>query len=160
MSTTKWRKYNLVGGIKARENTTYGIWSKMRQRCNNPNNPKYHRYGGRGIQVCDRWNSFANFLADMGERPTNRTLGRIDNDGPYSPDNCRWETIEQQANNTRTNRFITFAGMNKTVRQWEHHLGLPDDLIKNRLRYGWSERRAVTTPQMKAGQRPQDLRSC
>ncbi len=89
----------------------YRVWSTMHQRCENPRNARYPDYGGRGITVCDRWSEFLNFLADMGERPAPPgwwqssvsywSLDRIDNDGLYSPDNCRWATPEQQQANTR-----------------------------------------------------------
>ena len=86
------------------------VWKAMRARCNNPRDPAYKNYGGRGITVCDRWSSFENFLADMGPRPDGQTLERVDNDGHYGPDNCVWDTRLAQAHNKRTRQPATREG--------------------------------------------------
>lgn len=92
----------------ANRTPTYRSWKEMRQRCLNPNSDKAKWYGARGIRVCERWNSYENFLADMGERPAGKTLDRIDPDKGYAPDNCRWATPKEQA---ETNRGLFRKGL-------------------------------------------------
>ena len=94
----------------------YRSWCHLRSRCLNKANVGYHNYGGRGITVCERWGKFENFLIDMGERPSKKhTVERVDNDGPYSPENCIWATKDTQVNNMRTNRCLTLNEVCLTV---------------------------------------------
>ncbi len=126
---------------------TYSIWWMMLQRCKLPSNKAYKYYGGRGIRVCDRWQSFENFLADMGERPSpNHSIDRVNVDGDYEPSNCRWATKLEQARNCRSNRKVTFNGETKCMSEWESIFGFGTDTIGSRLRAGWSVARALTTP--------------
>lgn len=101
-------QYNVKHGHKrvTVETTEYRIWKGIIQRCTNPNRRAWPNYGGRGIQVCDRWRSFENFLADMGPRPAGKSIDRIDNDGNYEPDNCRWATPLEQRHNRRDSRQV------------------------------------------------------
>lgn len=99
---------------------TYGSWRAMRERCGNPNNIGYKDYGGKGIEVCDRWkNSFSNFLKDMGERPSNKhTIDREEYTKNYSPENCRWATYLEQAGNTSRNVWIEYNGEKMIMSDW------------------------------------------
>lgn len=111
----------------------YHRWYNIKSRCENPNNEKYPHYGGRGITLCKRWQIFENFVQDMGSPPSPlHTVGRINNDGPYSPENCRWESPIQQANNRRTN--VRIKG--KTLAQHARELGITPDAIRYRIANG------------------------
>jgi hypothetical protein len=134
----------------------YRIWGGIKTRCLNTADPAYPRYGGRGIVICDTWrDNFETFLADMGRRPSpDHSIDRIDNDGPYSPDNCRWATRMEQGRNQRTNRLITFNGETKCMREWADVTGLTEGALYRRLQHGWSVERALTeSPRHRASRR-------
>lgn len=117
----------------------YSVWTGMKGRCWNPNNHKYHRYGGRGISICERWTDYAKFRDDMGERPSGAySLDRIDNDGDYEPSNCRWANLSEQANNRSGNRRIEFNGDVKTVAEWSRFLGICYATLWHRINNNWS----------------------
>jgi hypothetical protein len=125
------------------------VWRTMHNRCYNSNVKAYVNYGARGIFVDQRWHGSAGyrqFLADMGPRPEGGTLERIDNSGPYSPENCRWATRDEQASNKRNNRWITAQGKTQTLAQWARDLGCNSANILYRLKSGMSEEEAVTKP--------------
>jgi hypothetical protein len=129
----------------------YRIRAAMLNRCYNPNNHDFTDYGGRGITVCDRWqgyDGFANFLADVGPRPSlKHMLGRKDGAGPYSPENCHWMTSTELQRGGRHAHWITANGRRQTLREWSLETGLPDSTILARIRKrGWSPERAVTAP--------------
>lgn len=110
----------------------YKIWQSMRARCNNPNTPRYERYGGRGITICERWNDFNNFLADMGERPSPKhSIDRYPNqNGNYEPGNCRWATNIEQMRNTSRNHYITFHGVTKCLQEWSNEFDIGRHALK------------------------------
>lgn len=131
----------------ASSSNDYKSWAAMVQRCTNPNNHKWPRYGGRGITVCERWRDYENFLADMGPRPSGMTLDRYpNNDGNYEPGNCRWATPTQQQNNTSFNKFVTVEGERLTYAQAARKSLLNRATIRDRISRGWDAERAFTTP--------------
>lgn len=122
------------------------LWLSMLNRCSNPNERGYKNYGGRGIKVCARWQTFTNFLADMGERPVGMSLDRIDNNGNYEPGNVRWANQSEQSNNTRANRRITAFGRTLNLIQWARESGVQRSTIEQRLKRGWPAEIAVSKP--------------
>lgn len=111
-------------------------WSAIRGRCT-PGNKSYKDYGARGIYVCERWQKFENFYADMGPRPSpDHSIDRIDNDGPYSPENCRWATQKEQNSNRRSVVLLTFNGKTLTASDWSRETGVPVPTICRRVKQG------------------------
>jgi hypothetical protein len=130
----------------------YYLWCAMRSRCENPNNKHFQNYGGRGIAVCERWKTFENFFADVGERPSKaHTLERCDNALGYQPGNVKWATRLEQGRNKRNNRRLVFDGQELTLSAWGERTGLKRATIMRRIGLGWSVERALTTPLRKAG---------
>ena len=125
-------------------------WRAIRNRCERSYNVSYDNYGGRGIRVCARWqgqNGYSNFLADMGRRPSPEySIDRKNNDGPYSPENCRWATIVEQANNKRTNIWLTVDGRTQTLSEWAIETNVNYCTLWRRYRSGWSHIDVVTKP--------------
>jgi hypothetical protein len=122
----------------------YNCWNSMMVRCRST---KSKRYGGRGIKVCERWQTFENFYADMGPRPTeNHSLDRINNEGNYEPSNCRWATWTQQARNKSNCHVLTVGSESFTIAEWAERTGIGKTTIRERIRRGWSPERATSTP--------------
>lgn len=130
----------------------YKVWHAMKSRCYYEKSEMFKHYGGRGIMVCDEWkNSFISFYDwsikngyDENAERGQCTIDRIDVNGNYEPNNCRWATIKQQANNTRRNHLIKYNGKTQTVSQWANELGVEPDSIFNRLQKGFTEEEALT----------------
>lgn len=143
------RKRNYKHGLSLDENGNktrlYGLWSRMRQRCSDVNSNDFKYYGGRGIKVCDEWLNYyvfhdwalANGYADS------LSIDRIDNEGNYKPDNCRWVVLEQQARNKRNNHLITFHGLTKTLIEWSRELQIESSLLRYRIKV-WDIEKAFT----------------
>ena len=117
--------------------------AQMLQRCLNEKNRAYQRYGGRGIQVCERWMTFDNFIEDMGHPGEDESLDRIDNNGGYYAENCRWATLLDQANNKRNNVNLTIGEQTKSVSEWCRNQNIATSTVYNRLKRGWQGREAV-----------------
>ena len=135
-----------------RNTRLYSIWANMRTRCNNQNTGCYDRYGGRGITICEEWESFETFhdWAMANGYSDELTLDRIENNAGYSPSNCRWASITVQNSNTRRNHLITYNGKTQTMTQWADEIGIAARTLESRLnRDHWSIERALTTPKQR-----------
>jgi hypothetical protein len=139
-SSARFWKHGLCG------TPMYRVWSRLRDRCNNPKCDSYADYGGRGITCDPRWDSYQNFLADMGERPPGMMIERRNNNLGYSKENCYWATIREQSRNKRSNILLTFNGQTHPIVDWADICGIPAERISHRIIAGWSVERAITSP--------------
>ena len=135
------------------QSSEYKSWGAMKYRCTNPKCWDWDHYGGRGIKVCQRWlNSFEDFYKDMGPKPdSSYSIDRIDNDGDYYPENCRWASPKQNNNNRSSTVTITYKGETKVLSDWSKITGIDMKTITTRLRKGWSVADALETPTKKRG---------
>lgn len=133
----------------------YNIWSGMMDRCYEPSHHSYGNYGGRGIRVCERWHDVQTFAADMLPIPTGRTLDRVNNDGNYTPENCRWATPSEQQRNTRRARRLTFDGRTESIATWAEEKGMSLQTLLMRLRV-WPVDKALTQPLRRWSRRTSD----
>ena len=142
---------------KATLTPEYVAWKNMIDRCANPNRPDYKNYGGRGIEVCDRWRwSYEAFLADVGRRPhPGLSLDRIDNDKGYFPGNVHWATPTEQVRNQRNTRLVEHAGRVLAIAAWADETGIPYTVLCARHAKGWSAGRMLTQPLKIIGRRKQ-----
>lgn len=125
----------------------YKAWNSMIGRCTRKTDPAYYRYGGIGISICDRWLDFQCFYDDnVSLFSHGLTIDRIDNYKGYSPDNCRWVTKSEQTENKKNTIFLTLNGVKKRIPEWSKIIGLPYELIRKRLKWGWSDEKILTTP--------------
>ncbi len=139
------RKNKTIHG--KRHTPEYRAWHHIRQRCENPSDAAYNRYGGRGITVCEAWHDFATFYEDMGPRPSpEHSIDRRDNNGSYEKTNCYWATDTEQARNKRNNHLLTFNGITQCLEAWSVLQGLRPETIRSRLHKGCSIEEALTVP--------------
>jgi hypothetical protein len=124
----------------------YHTWVLMMNRCHNKKDSSYFKYGARGISVCEKWKTFENFLEDMGLPLAHESIDRIDNNGNYSPENCRWATRKEQCRNRRSNRIYTLNGKSKTLKEWSEIYKINYQTLHNRVHtQKWPIMRALTT---------------
>jgi hypothetical protein len=138
----------------AKRDRTYLTWAAMKNRCKNATHRSYPHYGGRGIKVCARWagsDGLRYFIADMGRRPLGMTLDRIDPNGDYTPDNCRWATLQTQRRNRRDTPKVTAFGRTQSFAEWAEETGISLRALRQRVqRYGWTLEEALTHDTVRA----------
>jgi hypothetical protein len=125
----------------------FNSWHNMIARCTYPAHPSYKYYGAIGIAVCERWFTFANFIADMGPKPTRaHSLDRLNKDVGYCPENCRWATRKEQDANLRRSVRLTLNGVTRSIPEWSDVVGIRQITLRCRKQMGWSDERTLTTP--------------
>lgn len=140
-------KARLAPGITRKHYHLYRVWCAMKERCSNPKDSAFKNYGGRGIKVCERWRKFDAFVTDVGLRPADSLLDRIDNDGNYEPSNCRWRTRKEQNSNRRNCIYVTLSGETMTLKEACRRKGLKYRAVHKRIQdRGWDVERALSTP--------------
>ena len=146
LNREKKTKRNTTHGMSKRRE--YSIWCDIKKRCLNRNSSSFSYYGGRGITMCIQWQqSFESFYKDMGPMPTpQHTIERLDNNGPYNPKNCTWESRKTQARNTRRNRYFTYQGKTLSLAEWAEESGMKYWTLHARLRRGWTFSRTISEP--------------
>lgn len=142
------RIYKYSPHDSAENRRMYDIWNGMRKRCRNENCVRYKDYGGRGIDFCKEWENFDNFVewAKVNGYESTLTLDRIDNDGDYTPENCRWATVKAQNRNKRTCVMVEYKGETKSLVDWCEELGLPYYTIQKRIKKGMDPKDALEKP--------------
>ena len=144
------KNYNLKTHGHCRNSSvtpTYGTWAAMLQRCYNKRSVNYKYYGAIGVAVCESWrDSFESFLADMGEKPKGHTLDRKKNDLGYFKENCQWSTQTEQVKNRSNTVFLEHNGVKKSLAEWASLLGIKQQTLLGRIRWGWTQERILTTP--------------
>lgn len=145
MSTKKFTRHGHTPQGKP-SSPTYRTWRSMHIRCTKPNHVKYHRYGGRGITVCEKWKTFLGFLEDMGKRPEGTSLDRIDSSLGYFKENCRWADPKTQARDSGPIRNLTCNNRTMRVVDWARELGVPVNTLYSRVHRGWSEEDVISKP--------------
>ena len=131
------------GHASYHKSKTYIIWDNIKQRCNNSNDRGYKNYGGRGIKMCEAWQNFENFLKDMGSKPEGMSIDRIDNNGDYCPENCKWSTTKEQIRNRRNTLLITINNITKALGEWCEIYQKPYNRTWVRLYNNWTPEEAL-----------------
>lgn len=144
---------NTTHGYAARDKQShiYRVWKSMRKRCNNPKSKDFRLYGGKGVKVCSRWQDFKNFHDDMAASyQPGLEIERLDSNGDYSPENCKWGTEREQALNTNRAHLVTFRGETLNLSLWAERFGLAYELLRQRLKAGWSMEESISRPSRRA----------